>query len=670
MRRLRAGTLSCLAAVFSIACGSTEPDQAGEGDDGLAVHLVRLPAVADAPVMDGRVSASCSVTLQATRSTRRSISWMDMRLIYFADPGLSQPFDTVLVSGDSLAGRWNGPLTVGEEVTSDWTFIAPRPFYLKVVIRYLSGGAQETVPDLTFPCLPAGPATAAAPTISNLVVLPGDTLDPGDLISVGYTLTAPGGSWQESIELSGGCDTLVNVAAPLETSVTRVVQIPIPDFCALGTVFSVSVRATDALQQPTAGAAAAHPIYLDRIAPTITTAAPVRGEFSVGLDFTTTVTLGDNVGVRRLVYFVEPYGFRDSVNLFPGTTSIPYQLKVAAQAQWSGPVTLKVIARDSSGRTSDTLRSVADSLRIFPVVNRPVVSKAINGAIRKAIFDPRRDRIYLLHWNGPFGTPARVSVRSTTTFDEIASYPVQDDVYSMDITPSGDSLLVVSGTDASLGVIDLTASAPVNAVIPIDFPDLIRGFLWSIVAGADGKAYIQSFCIAEINLPNLSLRRMPFGAGDFGRSGDGRIISVRTYSSPGNVAVVGLFQSGDTTLLANTFPPFTGYFPISFSGDGSRISLGLRIYNANLGLEQVLFAAGSSLPKEDMQLTPDGSTLVYLDQNQGGLLRKSLATGWVIDRTPVWGRPGGNLRIALSPDGRKAAVFDNGTTFIDFVDLP
>lgn len=656
MSRSRVIALLLTQALFS-ACGSTAPSDPAE-DGGVTIRLLHRPDAATIQVVDDQVMASCHLSIEATRQTNLSIGLVALRVTLYADAAMRQPFDSIFIAGDSLEAGWSGPLLPDGSVTGAWTVVSSRPFYLKGRLRYLWGGTESETGTFAFSCLPDASGASQGPSISGLSVALADSVDPTEPLVVRYTVQAPSGSWQESIRLTGACDTLVQRSTPLETTIAREAAIVLPWECRLGAALQVHVKVTDVRQRSAELDATQQPLVADRFRPTLTS-APLVGEFAVGAEFRPVVTFHENLGPTTIVWTVEPYGARDSVRW--GGNGAAVTLRIPAQSNWSGPVSLKIFARDDQGLVSDTLRSVSDSLRVFPSVDRPVMQGLPNGFVRTLVIDPKRDRAYALVGFGP----TRVSVWSLSTYQEMASYPVLDQVTTLDITPSGDSLLTGVGFKMTMGVIDLTAASPSNHAVPISHPSLVPNSTWSLVAGTQGRAYVGDFrSMVEINLAGLQTRQLRgFGSSSLFRSPDGRVIAVLD----GRTA--NLLHAGDSTFFATTSVPGSNFFPISFTRDAGLISLGLRLYGPNLAFLRELPATGQLVPREDVQLSPDGAKVAYLDQQQNGIVLKSVATGRAIERIPIPAR-GGNQRLRFSSDGQRLVLYDisNPATLL-FVDL-
>jgi hypothetical protein len=313
--------------------------------------------------------------------------------------------------------------------------------------------------------------------------------------------------------------------------------------------------------------------------------------------------------------------------------------------------------------SSDTLRSVADSLRIFPSVNRPVVSRALTGAIRNVHFDVPRNRVYVLRQTS---SESVVTVLDGTTYDVTDSWPVIASARDMDLTPSGDSLIVGSHFNTRLCIIDLTASLPSCQVVPLTHPNLGSTGVWGSLLAGSGKVYIgAAIAMFEVSLPSLAVRQLQQSNSLLlARSNDGNTIVRRSEGRE-----LGVLHPGDSAFV-NTSGTI-GEFSPSVSSNGARIGDGLLIFNGSLALVRAQFAVGATAPNGHPQISPDGNVLAYLDLARTGFIRSSITTGFAIERVSLPQAASGDARIRFAADGSRAAIFEFAGTQgqVQFVDL-
>src|SRR5205823_6646365 len=94
--------------------------------------------------------------------------------------------------------------------------------------------------------------------------------------------------------------------------------------------------------------------------------------------------------------------------------------------------------------------SPLDSLRVYPTLTRPTTAAAVEGEIAELAIDQRRGVIYLAQ-----GYQRRLAVLSTASMTVSATLALPAASADLDLTASGDSLVVALPSLRALGVIDL-----------------------------------------------------------------------------------------------------------------------------------------------------------------------------------------------------------------------
>src|SRR5687768_4964368 len=347
-------------------------------------------AYVDDPVIfedvPGEPRIRCAVTFRASADGGERATWRDATFRFFIGPNRTTPVDSLTFSGEEIAGSWGGPtLSDGQSIESEWVFHANAPFVVTASYRYSpAGGTSVAEANTRFACGPEPSANAPPPAISNVSLgPPWDGLEPGDVLYVSYTATAPLGIWAVVIELSGACQKLVEFGERLETTASRNRAVELPADCALGMPLQVTVHVADAALRlsslPFPG-----PILVDHTAPTID--ASLISPFNIFTDLGTVyfvrdtiqmnVWASDNNEVRSIVYDVLPLGYRDSIVVGP---TFGNRLRVPVRPEMTGAIQLRLHARDASGLTSAPYATQANSIHVFPTVDRPTLQTSLAG---------------------------------------------------------------------------------------------------------------------------------------------------------------------------------------------------------------------------------------------------------------------------------------------------
>ena len=121
----------------------------------------------------------------------------------------------------------------------------------------------------------------------------------------------------------------------------------------------------------------------------------------------------DNHAIAALIWETLPSGVRDSVVFAPGMSD---WVKIPVRASWgTGPIQLRLYARDAAGLTSNSYTSAANAVRVSPTIVRPTRSTTVAGEIRDFTIDARRGVVYLLGLVSPAEGDAAAEVAASTS---------------------------------------------------------------------------------------------------------------------------------------------------------------------------------------------------------------------------------------------------------------
>ena len=460
--------------------------------------------------------------------------------------------------------------------------------------------------------------------------------------------------WQTTVELSGPCQLQQTILEYPQHSVSDTAFLRLPATCALGVPMTVTVHAGDAALQQSSRALATQMSLVDvtppqlgalYLQPTGGSYMDVAGGDYFGGDSIDVLLYGtDNHLLRTAIWEIAPTGARDSfvVNAF----DFSRQVRIPVPSGFTGPIELRLYAHDAVGLTSDTLRTLPDSLRVHPTVARPTASAVIDGEIRDLAIDLPRGVIYLLQSN-----QGRIAVLDIATLTVTRSLTLPAPLV-FDLSPGGDSL-VVALYQGALGIIDLRQPVLTATIVPIPIDTTIGQYPTGLRIAANGKTFVSfvgSTAAANTLLEvDLTTGTQTFrtdagdggliGAGAFGASydrsvlvGNGGPLMFRRYSAatdafgPANSAI----PSGVTPVLDAT---------------GQTVAVGLDVYDANLQfLRQVRSRAFSNgVPTA---LTPDGAYLYHTLFND--VVRSRVSDGAFVDRSV---NPIPSSLVRISADG-------------------
>jgi hypothetical protein len=625
------------------ACG----DSTGPGlslDVEVSVTRVDPPHIGEEA--DGSPLIRCGIALRAVARGSGSALWEGATFRWFVGKNATL-IDTAVVSAAEIRDSWgNTQIDAGETQESEWAISAGVPFTLRIDYRYRRSGAGAAhTASVSFTCGPTISATAAPPAITALSVQPaGGETEPGQLVTVAYSATSEVGLWATMAELSGACDVRALYAERLEKSVTRTVTFPLSSSCQLATPLVVTVYALDAAVQESSRQATTQLTLVDRTPPQVTplffpptggsATTEIAGEYFTGDSLYLIFNASDNYALKALVWEILPFGFRDSV-IVSGPSAGPW-LKIPIREEWTGPIQLRLYARDAAGLTSDAVTSAPGAITVSPTVVLPTAWTTVPGEIREFVIDAPRGVVYLLQSN-----QSRVAVLSTANMTVTRTIATPVIATDLDLSPGGDSLILALPVRGALGVIDLRQSTPDVTLIPIaDLDTALNQRPFHVRVARNGKAFValqgsnpSAWALHEVDLVTGTQRRRT-DAGDGGFVGGG--ILERSHDRSVIVLNGGpnLFQRYDATL--DRFGPQRSAsvydWRPSVDKMGVHIAIGLDIYGETLlYLRRVRAPILGGVPRT--ALSADGEYLYIILWNHG-IVRSRVSDGMMIDRTP------------------------------------
>lgn len=650
--------VACIVLAFAVAChDSTGP--APGSDVRVSVALTKLtgPSFVTGPAPDDLPAMACDAELQAANTGRDTATWRDATFFLYAGKDRSAPVDSAVFPAADVQKVWGSPgIGGGQTQQSAWRVTVTIPWATTMAYHYASssGGAVKTA-SVSFACGPIPPATAPPPTITNLTVqAPAVGLQPGDTLAVTYAATGQAGLWATTIRLSGPCDVQRSVAETLQVSVTNTVRVPLPTSCRVGMPIGVTLEARDAALQRATRTLATQLSITDQTPPRLIWAGTphLGGDYFVGDTIYAQVFAWDDYALEALTWEVWPAGFRDSLRTT--AASMTPWIGIPVQPTWSGPIRLRVYARDAAGLTSDTLSSAPDSIRVLPTIQRPVITTTLPAQLLDMQIDAKRGVLYIVPAWG-----ANLFAVSTTSL-AITAIPLAYHPSGIDLSPGGDSLILTLPEARSLAILDLRQPSFSPVLVPVTQLDsTVNQRPDQVAVAANGKAFLplggsaaSAYTLREVDL-TTGAQRIRTDAGNMGSVGGARL--ARSFDHSTLVMNGSYFQRYDaaTDAFGPALTPPYAWGP-TVDGTGQHTVLALDLYDAGLQfVRRIRSPMGAGVPT--LALSPDGA---YLYEGLRWIVRARVSDGMVQDRSPAPFVPD---LIRVSPDGTLLAMLDRNS---------
>lgn len=612
---------------------------------------------------------SCRINLQAVGTGSGTAHWSGATIRFYVGASHKLLVDSATFDAADIGNSWSesGGISGGEGQTTYWDVNAAVPFYIEFVYRYRPPHRGEDSTKTGVYCGNPAQASAAPPTVSQLIVTPpSGELPAGAPLTLTYSAAAAAGLWRTDVVVSGPCDAEFTFNEEMKTSVTRTIAVPIPGSCALGVPITIEVYAIDALAQSGSRMLTTPVVLTDREPPTLYItyqngyggAGTIKGDFFSGETIPLMFTAYDNHALRWFIWEETSSGTRDSIP-FLGTSSSSY-FNLPLRAEWSGPIQLRFFARDAAGLLSKALSTLPDSIRVHPIVARPTRRAALEFAGQAFVIDAKRNVIYVGH---PYET--RIRIVSMATLQVTGTIQLPSGATDLDLSASGDSLVVASSGGPALQIVDLLGATPAVSTIPLG-AYVPLGELVAVRVGSNGRAYATARLNAgllEVNLADGSARSLPLGAGalDYGyglleRSTDHSVLAIN--SSPSCVqrydVTTDAFSACTAHRVRDTRPVL--------DATGTHIAMGLDVFDQGMQLLPKAHGdATDAIPA--VALSPDGSTLYVA--LYGKVARVRTSDGELLDGTPNPVQP---WLMRMTPDGSTLVSFVNYGTEFSLID--
>lgn len=468
---LRYPSLLAAALIATTACDSpTEPPEPLD----VAVRVVPHPALHVA-LSEGIPTLSCEVAFEARAEGKGIADWRSVGVRYYAGVDRADAIDSVEFAPSDGPFFSRSVLTAGLPDTTRWRFQADIPFAVEMSFRYrIRREASDREVRQRVDCGPVVPPGAAAPAVEIVEVRGSDpVLEAGDTLLVSYRVQAGAPLWRSHITVTGAFESEVEIYEEMAWQRERLARIVVPRHSALGVPLTIHATTADVGFRTDEIDTTSALTVVDTKPPIVTGAGAGGHQLPVGWIHQLGVSASDDNDLAWLIWELDaPIVARDSVPV--GVDSLVHSgmLPMRISPEWAGLSSgVTVWARDGAGNLSAPYRIGGDPLLFYRVAPTPTLATASLGfgaggvpvAGRDLAYDSARHRLYATM---PMHQLAILDLASMT---RLAPITLPEHPASLDLTLSGDSLLISHVNLTRLSVVDLHTLAllphlPLNAI--------------------------------------------------------------------------------------------------------------------------------------------------------------------------------------------------------------
>jgi hypothetical protein len=493
------------------------------------------------------------------------------------------------------------------------------------------------------------------PIVSAVKLSPSLNVQPGDSVNLDFTATDNAGIVRALVQWTGAFTRSDTVATPITRTLVGHVGLRVPANAAVGRAMDVTVEAVDVASHTGSGVAASAAIT-DLEPPSVTGTAigSMSGTIlAAGDTLIITVNATDNQQVAWVGYSLSTSTPRaDSAATSASSATHTFRLPITAA--WAGSFSVTAFASDSlRNRTTSYLGSIT----AVDATRRPYSVLPLDAAVHDIAYDQKRDVLYV---SLPDSNVVAVVQRSPLAYGTPILTPSSP--HGVDLTLSGDSLVIALRRTAYLGVVDLTATTRAVDTVRLNGaggflnngPDHLRmaanGQLL-VTMTFDGSGYGGSLVLVDLaahvqrTRPGPVTEEVPLAAACdrsriFGLIDD----SCCPEDAFAYTAAVDSFTAHRGTVAR--------YSPtVSADSTGARFLIGSSLFDAALNLQ--LGYTPSGYGWGPTALAPDGTSIYFGVDNSYVKVRTS--DGAVLERVLLPGTPS-KLLVLPNGDGLVAVV--------------
>jgi hypothetical protein len=665
-----------LLALLAITCrDSTAPHPS------LAITLTNsTPTHSESETADG-LRINCNVTITASATGPGTATWQDGVARFYVGAARTVPVDSFAVPVAQVRNAWGQRITSSDRPQADWGFTASAPFEVEAELRYLTDGSAEIQKAKTrFACGPRAPSgTYAPPVVGQIDVTPATgEVQPGGGIDVTYSATSAYPLWSTTVVASGPFLVRRSFAENGTNSVTRTVHLNVPAGWVKNSPIGITVTAEDGALQQSSRSVQTQTFVVDRTPPVLASVLSFAsntfaGQFAVGESLRLVVTATDNDQVDWLVWELgAPANVRDSLPAPVRGASQTWRTAIPVKPEWVGAPIMSLYVRDASALRSNVISSVQDSVRFYPLVAHPTSTPAVATPspytltqLGDLAYDAKRKVFYLVQYG-----KNEIAVLDVATMTFRTPITISGPSTGLDLTVSGDSLIIALPNTRSLAVVDLTqpTASPSTIILsvldtagigpPMAVPMVVR-------VAANGRALVtlpqktlggDQIITVDLNTGAQAVRRDARSADPYGVSiatstpDRSRILMYDLRCPRSYVAATDSFTPcGEWPQLGMMQQGWRGF---TFDAAGQRLSLGNGAYDVDFHILRSSPAIDGMLPTS--ALSPDG-TVLYLGANMT-VTAMRIADGVFTERFNV---PVTAQRLFVSPTGDWLMAFQS-----------
>jgi hypothetical protein len=635
MRRRHLPIVLALLVAAGAACrDSTGPD----ATFGVTVALDGPPSVTETVSPEGWLGIRCDVALIASGRNTGVATWSDGVIRFYFGRERKVAADSQPLSAAEVQNAWGTTIRSSAVSRSEWFAYAGVPFDVEFEFHFAGGVAPAKT---RFTCGPPAVATATdAPTVTKISVTPSTgTVQAGDTLHITYSASAPGTLWSTTVYVDGPFGFHREIAEHGVASVTRTVEVVVPPAAFFDIPIVVSAEATDPALQTGDLALPTTLTVVDRTPPEVHNAyvqnpSTFGPQFFVGDTIRMAVDAWDNNPLAWVVWDVTgAKTVHDSVHAPTGMTNGVMQIPFVTTSEWVGSSDISFYVRDGTGAPS-AVRS-AGTVRVSPTFAYPVSAVATAPASSPGIFsdvalDAKREKLYLT-----LGHTNDIQVFDVATATFGAPIALASPGAGLDLSASGDSLIVAEPETKSLAVVKLAEVGAAPSSIPLTVLDTAGQISatnppqpMGVRVAANGTAIVQ---LLYRTAGNDGVVSVDFGSGLQRVRSDGqpRVTPlVQMMGATPDRSRIAIFDPLCPRTYASATDAFTScavpqtvynFQSLRFDAAGQRFSLGNGVFDLSFNrLDQspgILGVGGVSA------LSPDGATLYLVASNRVVMLR-------------------------------------------------